>query len=67
MDNLIVRQAISSDIPDLVKLDHDYSSDHVWQMGVTRGPDEIGCRTSGRGCRRCWLPSPAGPDSAIWP
>jgi GNAT superfamily N-acetyltransferase len=42
MDNLTVRQAISSDIPDLVKLDHDYSSDHVWQMGVSRGPDEIG-------------------------
>lgn len=42
MDNVIVRQAISSDIPDLVKLDHDYSSDHVWQMGVNRGPDEIG-------------------------
>jgi ribosomal protein S18 acetylase RimI-like enzyme len=42
MDNLIVRQAISSDIPDLVKLDHDYSSDHVWQMSLNRGPDEVG-------------------------
>ena len=42
MDNLTVRQAISSDIPDLVKLDHDYSSDHVWQMGISRGPDEVG-------------------------
>jgi ribosomal protein S18 acetylase RimI-like enzyme len=42
MDHLTVRQAISSDIADLVKLDHDYSSDHVWQMGVSRGPDEIG-------------------------
>jgi ribosomal protein S18 acetylase RimI-like enzyme len=42
MDHLTVRQAISSDIPDLVKLDRDYSSDHVWQMGVSRGPDEIG-------------------------
>lgn len=42
MDHLIVRQAISSDIPDLVKLDHDYSSDHVWQMSLNRGPEEVG-------------------------
>lgn len=42
MDHLIVRQAISSDIPDLVKLDHDYSSDHVWQMSFSRGPEEVG-------------------------
>ena len=42
MDHLTVRQAISSDILDLVKLDHDYSSDHVWQMSVSRGPDEVG-------------------------
>lgn len=42
MGNLTVRQAISSDIPDLVKLDHDYSTDHVWQMAVTRNPEEVG-------------------------
>jgi len=42
MDHLTVRQAISSDIPDLLKLDHDYSSDHVWQMSFNRGPEEIG-------------------------
>ena len=36
-----IRQAISSDISDLVALDHDYSTDHVWQMALNRASDEI--------------------------
>ncbi len=32
MDPFEIRQAISADIPYLVKLDHSYSTDHVWQM-----------------------------------
>ncbi|MCJ7513237.1 MAG: GNAT family N-acetyltransferase [Anaerolineales bacterium] len=36
-----IRQAISSDITDLVALDHDYSTDHVWQMALNRSSDEI--------------------------
>jgi ribosomal protein S18 acetylase RimI-like enzyme len=37
-----IRQAISSDISDLVRLDHDFSTDHVWQMALNRATDEIG-------------------------
>lgn len=29
-----IRQAISADIPELMEMDHGYSTDHVWQMGV---------------------------------
>lgn len=29
-----IRQAISADIPELIAMDHGYSTDHVWQMGV---------------------------------
>jgi GNAT superfamily N-acetyltransferase len=36
-----IRQAISSDLPDLASLDHDYSTDHVWQMSLSRGSEEI--------------------------
>ena len=36
-----IHQAISSDITDLVALDHDYSTDHVWQMALNRASDEI--------------------------
>jgi len=37
-----LRQAISGDIPDLMAFDHDYSTDHVWQMALNTGSDEIG-------------------------
>ncbi len=42
MEGLAVRQAISTDIPALMALDHDYSTDHVWQMAVSRVTDEAG-------------------------
>jgi ribosomal protein S18 acetylase RimI-like enzyme len=32
MEGLEIRPAISSDIPELIALDHNYSTDHVWQM-----------------------------------
>lgn len=41
MQRVSIRQAISSDITELVALDHDYSTDHVWQMALNRGSDEI--------------------------
>jgi GNAT superfamily N-acetyltransferase len=34
MEPFAVRQAISSDIPRLMALDHSYSTDHVWQMAI---------------------------------
>ncbi|MGB2894998.1 MAG: GNAT family N-acetyltransferase [Anaerolineales bacterium] len=37
-----VRQAISSDIPGLISLDHGYSTDHVWQLSFHEQPSEIG-------------------------
>ncbi|MEW6567109.1 MAG: GNAT family N-acetyltransferase [Chloroflexota bacterium] len=41
MEGLSVRPAVSSDIPDLIALDHSYSTDHVWQMDYRRLPDEV--------------------------
>jgi hypothetical protein len=32
MPEIEVRPAIEADIPTLVKIDHSYTSDHVWQM-----------------------------------
>jgi ribosomal protein S18 acetylase RimI-like enzyme len=42
MEGVTIRPAISSDITDLMALDHDYSTDHVWQMSVSRGAEENG-------------------------
>ncbi len=42
MKGLSIRNAISSDIPSLIALDHGYSTDHVWQMAMNRSPDEVG-------------------------
>jgi GNAT superfamily N-acetyltransferase len=40
MESFEIRQAISADIPYLMKLDHSYSTDHVWQMAFQpSGPD----------------------------
>jgi ribosomal protein S18 acetylase RimI-like enzyme len=39
--SIIVRPAISSDVPALIELDHNYSTDHVWQMGYISGAEEI--------------------------
>ncbi|MDF1499938.1 MAG: GNAT family N-acetyltransferase [Anaerolineales bacterium] len=36
-----IRQAISSDIKALAGMDHGYSTDHVWQLALQRGSDEI--------------------------
>jgi ribosomal protein S18 acetylase RimI-like enzyme len=41
MEGLEIRPAISSDIPDLIAFDHNYSTDHVWQMEFRSRPDEV--------------------------
>jgi ribosomal protein S18 acetylase RimI-like enzyme len=41
MEGLLIRQAISPDIPELIALDHGYSTDHVWQMEYRQGSDEL--------------------------
>jgi GNAT superfamily N-acetyltransferase len=41
MGQFLIRNAISSDIPLLLQLDHGYSTDHVWQMAVRRDREEI--------------------------
>ena len=42
MDGFLIRSAISSDIPWLMKLDHGYSTDHVWQMALRKEANEVG-------------------------
>jgi GNAT superfamily N-acetyltransferase len=42
MNQLLVRRAISTDIPSLQALDHGYSTDHVWQMSARQGNGERG-------------------------
>jgi ribosomal protein S18 acetylase RimI-like enzyme len=44
MTELRVRQAISSDISEIVAFDHGYSTDHVWQMGFQNGQGEVEVR-----------------------
>ena len=41
LEGLHIRQAISSDIKALTAMDHGYSTDHVWQLSLQRGGDEI--------------------------
>lgn len=41
LEGLVIRQAISSDIKALAGMDHGYSTDHVWQLAMQRGTDEI--------------------------
>lgn len=41
MEGISIRNAISGDIPYLMKMDHGYRSDHVWQMSVTQSKEEI--------------------------
>lgn len=38
---VIVRKAISMDIPALMAFDHGVSTDHVWQLALDRGSGEI--------------------------
>jgi GNAT superfamily N-acetyltransferase len=42
MLNYSIRKANSSDIPQLMVLDHGYSTDHVWQMAVENESDQVG-------------------------
>jgi GNAT superfamily N-acetyltransferase len=42
MKDLIIRKAISTDIPSLMSLDHNYSTDHVWQMAAHNDDHEVG-------------------------
>ena len=37
MEPYVIRQAVSTDIPHLIELDHSYSTDHVWQMALQPG------------------------------
>lgn len=41
MEGLKIRPAISPDIPELMALDHGYSTDHVWQMEYRHNGEEI--------------------------
>lgn len=36
MPKIEIRPAIADDIPELISLDHNYSSDYVWQMEIHR-------------------------------
>ena len=40
MPEIEVRPAISADIPSLMALDHNYTSEYVWQMEVQREEDD---------------------------
>jgi GNAT superfamily N-acetyltransferase len=40
-ESLTIRSAVSTDIADLIDMDHSYSTDHVWQMGYTTDVDEV--------------------------
>lgn len=41
MDGFEIRQAVSSDIPHLIQLDHSYSTDHVWQMAFQPSSPDV--------------------------
>jgi ribosomal protein S18 acetylase RimI-like enzyme len=41
MERPSIRQAVSTDIPRLMAMDHGYSTDHVWQMSLRRNPGEV--------------------------
>lgn len=41
VDRPVIRQAISSDIPKLIGMDHGVNTDHVWQLTLNRATDEI--------------------------
>lgn len=42
INELQIRQAVSSDIPILMRLDHGIDTDHVWQLSYMTEPAEIG-------------------------
>jgi ribosomal protein S18 acetylase RimI-like enzyme len=41
LGDTVIRQAISSDIPKLIKMDHGVNTDHVWQLSLNKGAEEI--------------------------
>jgi ribosomal protein S18 acetylase RimI-like enzyme len=41
MEPFVIRQAVSTDIPRLMELDHSYSTEHVWQMALQTAPPAI--------------------------
>jgi GNAT superfamily N-acetyltransferase len=41
MPEIEIRPAVAQDIPVLISLDHDYVSDHVWQMDITQDDKEM--------------------------
>ena len=42
MPEIEIRPAIATDIPTLIRIDHSYISDHVWQMGLHQESDSFG-------------------------
>ncbi|MGD8603164.1 MAG: GNAT family N-acetyltransferase [Anaerolineales bacterium] len=44
MEQVKIRQAVSGDIPALMKLDHGYSTDHVWQMIYDQNTRDVNVR-----------------------
>jgi ribosomal protein S18 acetylase RimI-like enzyme len=41
MPEIEIRPAISDDIPQLIALDHNYSSDYVWQLDIQREENQV--------------------------
>jgi len=41
MPEIEIRPAVSQDIPVLISLDHDYVSDHVWQMDISQDEKDV--------------------------
>lgn len=41
MPEIEIRPAVAQDIPILIGLDHDYVSDHVWQMDISQEEREV--------------------------
>ncbi len=41
LGDTVIRQAISSDIPKLIKMDHGVNTDHVWQLSLQKSAEEI--------------------------
>lgn len=41
MPEIEIRPVVVEDVPKLIALDHDYVSDHVWQMEIRQDDDEV--------------------------
>lgn len=57
MPAIEIRPAIATDIVDLIKLEHNYTTDHVWQMDIDKSNGEISVRF-----REVRLPRPVKVD-----